>query len=66
MFELKYNLKRRTEKAAMALVWKLPKKFVMWCAIRVIANATTGKYSNQVVPDLTAMEALARWEPANG
>jgi len=43
----------------------LPKSLVGWCAIRVIANATTGEYSNQVVPELTAMEALDRWKPVN-
>jgi hypothetical protein len=33
----------------------------MWAAVRVIANATTGEHGNQVVPELTAMEALNRW-----
>lgn len=64
MFEWKYWTKRRIEKAMLGLVWKLPKKLVMWCTIRVIANATTGEYSNQVVPELTAMVALDRWDPA--
>jgi len=27
-----------------------------------MSNATTGEYNNQIVPDLTAMEALERWE----
>ena len=44
------------------LAWKLPRRLVMWCAIRVMANATQGAYSNQSAPDLTAMEALDRWE----
>jgi hypothetical protein len=33
----------------------------MWCAIRVMAHATQGRWSNQVVPDLLAMDALDRW-----
>lgn len=43
------------------LAWRLPKRLVLWCAVRVIAAATQGKYSDQVVPDLTAMDALKRW-----
>lgn len=46
----------------MKIVWLLPKTVVKWCAIRLMANATQGKYSNQVVPELTAIEALKRWE----
>lgn len=43
-------------------VWKLPKKLVYFCAIRVVSYATTGKYSNTEVPALTAMDAIQRWE----
>lgn len=49
------------EKITMFIAWHLPKPLVMWCAIRVIAYATQGKYSNQVVPELSAMDALQRW-----
>jgi len=45
----------------MKIAWLLPKQLVYWCAVRVAAKATTGIYSNQVVPDLTAMDALKRW-----
>jgi len=61
VIELKYRIKRKTEKWMLWVVWRLPKRLVMWCAIRVMANATTGQYSNQVVPELTAMDALTRW-----
>jgi len=61
MSELKYWASRKAEKWMLWIVWKLPKRLVMWCAIRVMANATTGQYSNQVVPELTAMDALDRW-----
>jgi hypothetical protein len=44
------------------LAWILPKKLVYWAAIRLIANATQGKFSDQIVPELTAMDALQRWE----
>lgn len=48
----------------MAIAWRLPKWLVYWCFIRVVAHATTGAYSSQIVPDLTAMDALKRWEEA--
>lgn len=47
------------------LVWFagiLPRGVVYWCAIRLIAYATVGRYSDQVVPELTALEALKRWQ----
>lgn len=43
------------------LAWLMPRRLVYWCAIRLMANATTGEHSSQVVPDLTAMDALKRW-----
>jgi hypothetical protein len=49
------------EKIAMYIAWRLPSRLVMWCAIRVIANATQGEYSSQIVPELYAMDALQRW-----
>jgi hypothetical protein len=62
LIEWRYRLTKRRERLLMALVWKLPRSIVMWSTVRVIANATTGAHSNQVVPELTAMEALERWE----
>ena len=46
------------------VVWRLPRQLVMRCAMRIGANATTGKYSNQDVPDLRFMDAMKRWELA--
>lgn len=50
------------EKILIWVAWHLPRKLVMWCAIRVGANATQGAYSNQEVPELKFMDALKRWE----
>ena len=44
------------------LALRLPEKLVYWATIRLIVYATTGEYSNTVVPKLTAMNALSRWE----
>ena len=49
------------EKIWMEIAWILPKRLVYWCSVRLMANATVGKYSNTVVPELKAMEALERW-----
>jgi hypothetical protein len=62
-YDARWYLDRWAEKALMALVWRLPRRLVYWCAIRVVAHATQGPYSAQIVPDLSAMDALKRWEP---
>lgn len=64
MIELKYMAKRLSEKIIMWIAFHLPKTLVYWCAIRLMAHATTGQYGNQIVPELTAMDALKRWESA--
>lgn len=56
--------KRFREKAIMSIAWSMPKTIVYWCAIRLMAHATVGKYGNQVVPELKAMDALERWKTA--
>ena len=47
------------------LAWKLPRSVVRWCTIRLLANATQGKYSNQAVPELSVIDALKRWDDGN-
>jgi len=44
---------------------RLPRWLVRWAAVRLIAHATTGQFSSTVVPDLTAMDALKRWDSVN-
>ena len=46
----------------MFVAFHLPRKLVYWCAVRVGAYGTTGEYSNTLVPNLTMMEALSRWD----
>lgn len=36
----------KENKFAEWLAWKLPVSVVMWCFIRVMANATQGKWGN--------------------
>ena len=54
--------RRKREEILQWLAWKLPRRIAMWAAIRVIAHATQGEFSNTVVPELSAMEALRRWD----
>ncbi len=49
------------EAITIKLAWLMPRRLTYWCAIRVLAHATQGKYSNQEVPALSAMDALKRW-----
>ena len=53
---------RIAERVARWIAFRLPRRVVMWCAIRVVAHATTGPYSNQIVPELGAMDAIKRWD----
>jgi len=40
----------------------LPVEICYFCFIRVMAYATTGAYSDTIVPELEGMEALKRFE----
>jgi len=51
-----------SERLWIWLAYRLPKRIVYWASIRLICNATVGQYSNQIVPDLTAVDALRRWD----
>lgn len=50
-----------TEKVARWIANHLPRSVVYFAAIRLIANATVGEWSSQVVPELYAVDALKRW-----
>lgn len=62
MIELRYRITHRAERALRWFVWRLPRRLVMWCYIRVAAHATTGQFSNTIVPEIGMMEALDRWD----
>ncbi len=50
------------EKLWIYIAWKLPKPLVKWCVIRACAHATTGQYGDTVVPELSMMDMIKRWE----
>lgn len=49
------------EKFWIWLAWQMPNELVLWCAARLMAHATAGVFSFQIVPELTALDALKRW-----
>jgi len=59
---LKWKMEGKAEKFWIWLSWKMPRKLAYWCAIRVGAHATTGKYGDTVVPGLSMMDMFKRWE----
>ena len=59
---MNYEIEKLKEKFMLWFVWKLPKRLVYWCAIRLGAHATGGKYGNTIVAELSFMDALKRWE----
>ena len=50
------------ERMAVWIAWRLPRRVVYWAAIRLGSSAAVGEYRNQVVPELTVLKALSRWE----
>ena len=62
MTDFKHRWGVKPEKFWMRFGKALPKKLKKWAFIDVVCYATTGEYSNTVVPELTAMEALKRFD----
>lgn len=66
MQKVKMRLQCKSAKIAerfwMKLAWILPRSLVYFASIRLVAFATMGRYGNTVVPELTAMDAIQRWE----
>lgn len=44
------------------IAWHLPRHVVYFCLIRGWAHATTGQYSDTVVPEIAMDEVIRRWE----
>jgi hypothetical protein len=64
--DLGYETRKARERTLQAVAWRLPRGLVFWCAVRVIAHATTGRHGETLVPQLTAIEALERWRLDQG
>jgi hypothetical protein len=48
------------DKFLIWLAWRLPKKLVMWCNVRVMANATV-VYSDKQPDEITYSMAAEAW-----
>jgi len=59
---MKYKLEKRVDRLIRWIVWRLPRRVVMWSYIRVGAHATQGEYGNTIVTELSMMDALKRWD----
>lgn len=46
----------------LAIAKMLPRWLIKWATVVLISEVTTGKYSDTVVPELTAVEALRRFD----
>jgi hypothetical protein len=66
MFWIRWKARRWLENVQMFAAWLAPRWLVRWCGVRMGAHATTGRFGDQVVPELTMMDALARWEDRAG
>ncbi len=44
------------------LAWRIPRRLVYHCGVRIAAHATSGVFGKDEVPLVTVMDALARWE----
>lgn len=61
-YHLEYNFAKIREKLAFKIAWLMPHWLVYFCGIRMACNGTQGKYDHQIVPELTMMDAIKRWD----
>lgn len=58
---IKYHFQKFFTDLLYVIAAHLPKSVVLYCALYVMSYATTGKYSNTVVPELSGMDAIKRF-----
>jgi hypothetical protein len=57
-----WYVRRPAGKVPYWVAARMPKWLVYHCAIRLMVHACSAKYPTQIVPELTAVEALDRWK----
>ncbi len=55
------NIKRLVDDILREIAWRLPRRLVYYCAIRVQVHASA-IYSTIPVPDLTVLDTLKAWD----
>lgn len=61
----RYYARKHYEAVIRWIVWRLPREVIKWAFVRVGAHATTGRFGDTIVPEITMMEALGRWDSDN-
>ncbi len=59
---IKGKLRMWKEAFIIWLAWRLPRRLIYWCAIRVAAEGSV-ENPQTAMPELTAMDALHSWDP---
>lgn len=59
--EIRYNLRRKKESMIIWVAKRLPKQLKMRVYFDVLAHATTGKYGDTIVDEITAFDAIDRY-----
>lgn len=54
--------RRNAQKLKTSIAWSMPRWLVYWCFVRVVSEGTTHEYSDTIPTDITAYDALVRWE----
>lgn len=55
-----FRIKR--EKVQVWIAFQVPRWLVYWCSIRLMADATTGKYRSVEPSQVNIMDALEAWK----
>lgn len=58
----KERLQARIGDSYRWLAWRLPRRLVFWCAVRLVVNATTAPYPEEQSDTLSWGEVIARWK----
>ena len=64
-YGIRYWSNRRLEGMQRKAVWLLPKWVVRWAMVRATLHATNGKWSKEIVPNVTSIEVMKRWDETN-
>lgn len=62
----RYLVYRQLDNLKWWFAGKVPNGIKMRVFMLIVGRATTGEYGNTTVPELTAFEAIERWEKSVG
>jgi hypothetical protein len=50
------------DRLSRAIAWRLPRRIVYWCGLRMLSWATMDGWSSENVDDVSFIEGIKRWE----